>query len=71
MDVEAFLSHLATASTVKAAEAGSSAAAAMRKDNLTTLLSMLLTFGINDEIDKICRDSLGIHPSTSATGLFR
>lgn len=71
IDIEAFLSRLSAASTTKAAEAGSSAAAAIRKDNLNALLSMLLTFGVNDEIDRISRENLGIEPATGGVGVYR
>ncbi|EKM49792.1 uncharacterized protein PHACADRAFT_265486 [Phanerochaete carnosa HHB-10118-sp] len=71
LDVEAFLSHVAAASIVKAGEAGSSAAATLKERNLTALLSMLLTFGVNDEIDRVCRESLGVRPSTGGVGVSR
>jgi hypothetical protein len=39
-------------------------------DILRGALSILLTFGLNEEIDRICQERLGVRNSGSNTGLL-
>lgn len=66
MDIEAFLAQHASVGA-KAAEAGASA----KRGQIAALLSALVTFGASDEIDRVCRDSLGLQPTPCAVGFAR
>ncbi|GJE92636.1 WD40 repeat-like protein [Phanerochaete sordida] len=70
VDVEAFLTQVAAAAAARAAEASASAAAAFRKEALTALLAGLLTFGVSDEIDRICRERLGVSGAVGGAGAY-
>lgn len=71
LDMEALLLHLATLVHVKANEHPTSVIAAIKHDYIAAVLSIILTFGTNEQIDRVCLDSLGITPSNGATGLAR
>ncbi|KZT64172.1 WD40 repeat-like protein [Daedalea quercina L-15889] len=66
VDLEAVVRH----STPSFAEAASvEKALVIGVDHIRATLSALLTFGLNKEIDGICRDKLGVERSSAAIGL--
>ena len=71
LDVEALLMHLATLTHSKGNELPSSAIAAMTHDYLSAVLSVVLSFGTSEEIDRVCLDNLDIVPSNAICGLSR
>ena len=73
LDVEALLIHLSTLSHTTSSDTPSSVLASTKRSYLTAALSLLLPFGTNDEIDRICLDRLDVVSSSSrgAAGLAR
>ena len=71
LDLEVFLDQMAPSISAKAAELDLSSLATAKRENIAALLSMLMTFGANEEIDRICRSSLGIQPTQKAAGVSR
>jgi WD repeat-containing protein 7 len=62
---------MSPSNSAKAAELDLTSVATAKRENITALLSMLLTYGANEEIDRICRDNLSIQPSYNAIGVSR
>lgn len=71
VDLEVFLSQMSPGNSAKAAELDLNSVSAFKRESITALLSMLMTFGINEEIDRICHDRLKIPLSRNAFGLCR
>ncbi|KAF7799424.1 hypothetical protein EIP86_010659 [Pleurotus ostreatoroseus] len=44
-------------------------ASTARRDQIRSVLSTLLTFSLNEEIDRLCREKLHIHPSNVSVGI--
>ena len=71
LDVEALLTHLITLAHTKGSDLPTSAIAALKRAYLSAVLSVLLSFGASEEIDRVCLESLAIAPSNAAPGICR
>lgn len=44
---------------------------AAKRDYLRILLSAFLTYGLNEDIDRVCHEKLGLHKLTPIIGSYR
>ncbi|KAJ3534487.1 hypothetical protein NM688_g7130 [Phlebia brevispora] len=72
LDIEAFLLQVGVGTIppgARSSEYLTNAAANIRRDNIRSILSAVLTFSLNEEIDRICRENLHIHHSNASVGV--